>query len=69
MPIAWIDLMKGKPARYRRTISHIVYQAMVRKAPTDDRLQVIAEPEAENLIYPASFLGMEMQLPSAPTVA
>ena len=42
---------------------------MVLKAPIDDRFQVIAEPEAENLIYAASFLGMETQLPSAPTVA
>jgi hypothetical protein len=43
MPIAQIDLMKGMPASCRRTISHIVYQAMVLKAPTDDRVQVIAE--------------------------
>jgi hypothetical protein len=67
MPIARIGLIKGKPASYRRTISHIAYQAMVLKAPTDDRFQVIAEPEADNLIYPASFLAMETQLPLAST--
>jgi hypothetical protein len=69
MPIARMDLMKGNPASYDRTISHIGYQAMVLNAPTDDRFQVFAEPEAENLIYPASFWGMETQLSSAPTVA
>jgi hypothetical protein len=69
LPIARIDLIKGKADSLRTTISHIVYQAMVLKAPTDGRFQVIAESETDDLIYPESFLGMEAQLPLAPTVA
>jgi 4-oxalocrotonate tautomerase len=61
MPIARIDLIKGKAASYRRTIGNTVYRAVVDvlKAPADDRVPVIAEHEAENLVHPASFLGME----------
>ena len=29
MPFARIDLIKGKPSDYRRTIGDIVYEAMV----------------------------------------
>jgi Tautomerase enzyme len=35
MPLARIDLIKGKPSDYRRTIGDVVYKAMVEilKAP------------------------------------
>ena len=48
MPLASIDLIKGKPAEYRRTIGDVIYTAMVEvlKAPKDDRFQVPTERRA-----------------------
>lgn len=53
MPLARIDLIKGKPAEYRQTVGDVVYTAMVEvlKAPKDDRFQVIAEHDESNFIY------------------
>lgn len=61
MPFARIDLVKGKPATYRRTIGDVVYTAMVEilKAPENDRFQVITEHEPENFVYDPSFFGIE----------
>jgi phenylpyruvate tautomerase PptA (4-oxalocrotonate tautomerase family) len=61
MPLARIDLIKGKPASYRRTIGDVVYQAMVEilKAPENDRFQVIAEHDAADFIFDPSFFGIE----------
>ena len=61
MPFARIDLIKGKPPEYRRTIGQIVYTAMVEvlKAPENDRFQVITEHEEANFIYDPSFFGIE----------
>lgn len=60
MPLARIDLIKGKPATYRQAIGDAVYTAMVDilKAPKDDRFQVIAEHDAADFIYDPSFLGI-----------
>ena len=48
MPLARIDLIKGKPSDYRRTIGDVVYKAMVEilKAPENDRFQVINESDS-----------------------
>jgi hypothetical protein len=53
MPLARIDLIKGKPSDYRRTIGDVVYKAMVEipKAPENDRFQVINEHDADNFVY------------------
>src|SRR6267142_49408 len=53
MPLARIDLIKGKPSDYRRTIGNVVYRAMVEnlKAPENDRFQVINEHDADNFVY------------------
>jgi 4-oxalocrotonate tautomerase len=53
MPLARIDLIKGKPSDYRRTIGDVVYKAMVDilKAPENDRFQVIAEHDAEDFVF------------------
>ena len=61
MPLARIDLMKGKPSSYRRTIGDVVYKAMVEilKAPENDRFQVIAEHDADDFIFDRSFFGIE----------
>jgi len=61
MPLARIDLIRGKPADYRRTIGEVVYKAMVEvlKAPENDRFQVIAEHDAEDFVYDPTFFGIE----------
>ena len=60
MPLARIDLIKGKPAEYRRAIGDAVYKAMVEilKAPEGDRFQVINEHDAENFFYDPTFFGI-----------
>jgi 4-oxalocrotonate tautomerase len=60
MPLARIDLIKGKPAQYRQAVGEAVYTAMVEilKAPKDDRFQVIAEHDAPNFIYDPNFFGI-----------
>ena len=52
MPLVRIDLKTGKPADYRRTIGDVVYDAMrtTLNVPENDRFQVVAEHDAENLI-------------------
>ena len=60
MPLARIDLIKGKPAKYRQTIGDVVYTAMVEilKAPKNDRFQVIAEHDPTDFIYDPNFFGI-----------
>ncbi|MGE3291996.1 MAG: tautomerase family protein [Geminicoccaceae bacterium] len=61
MPLARIDLAKGKTPEYRQTIGDVVYEAMVQilKAPQDDRFQIIAEHEPGNFVYDPHFFGIE----------
>jgi 4-oxalocrotonate tautomerase len=61
MPLARIDLIKGKPSDYRRMIGNVVYKAMVEnlKAPENDRFQVINEHDADNFVYDPTFFGIE----------
>jgi 4-oxalocrotonate tautomerase len=61
MPLARIDLIKGKPADYRRTIGDVIYKAMVEilKAPEGDRFQVINEHDPDNFIYDPTFFGID----------
>jgi phenylpyruvate tautomerase PptA (4-oxalocrotonate tautomerase family) len=61
MPLARIDLAKGKSANYRKTIGEVVYQAMVEtlKAPKDDRFQIIAEHTADDFIVDPNYLGIQ----------
>ena len=60
MPLARIDLIKGKSAEYRQTIGDVVYRAMVEilKAPKDDRFQVIAEHDEVDFVYDPHFFGV-----------
>jgi phenylpyruvate tautomerase PptA (4-oxalocrotonate tautomerase family) len=60
MPLARIDLAKGKPETYRQTIGEVIYQAMLDKlkVPKDDRFQVITEHSPENFIFDRNFLGV-----------
>ena len=60
MPFVRIDLMRGKPAEYRKALGEIVYQAMIDviNVPKDDKFQVITEHAPEELNFPASYLGI-----------
>jgi phenylpyruvate tautomerase PptA (4-oxalocrotonate tautomerase family) len=61
MPLARIDLIKGKSTEYRKTIGDVVYAAMVEilKAPQGDRFQVVTEHQADDFHYDPSFFGIE----------
>lgn len=60
MPLARIDLARGKPAEYRRTIGEVVYDAMIEvlKVPPDDRFQVLNEHPPENYTIDPTYLGI-----------
>jgi phenylpyruvate tautomerase PptA (4-oxalocrotonate tautomerase family) len=60
MPLARIELVKGKSAAYRRTIGEVVYDAMLAtiNVPKDDRFQVISEHDPESLVIDSGYLGI-----------
>ena len=59
MPLARIDLRKGKDAAYRRDIGRVVYEAMLSVGvPKDDRFQIINEHEAGNFLFAPEYLGI-----------
>ena len=59
MPFARIDLVRGKPAAFRKTLGEIVYKAMtdVINVPPNDKFQVITEHAAEEINVADSYLG------------
>jgi 4-oxalocrotonate tautomerase len=61
MPLVRISLRKGKSEEYRRAIADGVHQAMLEglEVPKQDRFQVITEYSPNDLIYDASYLGIE----------
>ena len=61
MPLARIDLPRGKSAEYKRTIADVVYAAVLNvfKVPEGDRFQIIAEHDATTLIIDPHYLGIE----------
>jgi phenylpyruvate tautomerase PptA (4-oxalocrotonate tautomerase family) len=61
MPLTRIDLPRGKPESYRRTIADVVYDAgiAILKAPPGDRFQIIREHDPDTLLIDPSFLGIE----------
>lgn len=59
MPLARIDLRKGKTAAYRQQVGQVVYDAMLSiGVPKDDRFQIIQEHEQDGLIYDPGYLGI-----------
>ena len=60
MPLARIDLIRGKPAEYRAGIGAVIYDAMIETlgVPADDRFQVITEHPPENFIFSDRYLGI-----------
>ncbi|HEY2684346.1 MAG TPA: tautomerase family protein [Steroidobacteraceae bacterium] len=61
MPLVRIALREGKSATYRRAIANEVHQAIVAVAnvPEQDRFQIVTEHRADDLIYDASYLGIQ----------
>jgi 4-oxalocrotonate tautomerase len=60
MPLVRIDLVRGKPAEYRRTAGEVVYEAMLAtlNVPKDDHFQILTEHEAEDLVINPDYLGI-----------
>jgi len=60
MPFARIDIVRGKSADYKRTITDVVYEAMLDtlKAPPNDRFQIITEHAPESHIADEGYLGI-----------
>ena len=60
MPLARIDLARGKSLEYRRTLGEVVYDAMIQtlNVPKDDRFQILSEHADENLTIDPNYLGI-----------
>ena len=61
MPLVRVDMPAGKSADYKRSISDVVYEAIigVLKAPQGDRFHVITEHQPDTLFIDRHFLGVE----------
>jgi phenylpyruvate tautomerase PptA (4-oxalocrotonate tautomerase family) len=60
MPLVRIDLARGKPAQYRKSLGDLVYRAMteVINVPKDDKFQIITEHAPGELNVAPSYLGI-----------
>ncbi|HBK44495.1 MULTISPECIES: tautomerase family protein [unclassified Polynucleobacter] len=61
MPFVRIDLGKQYPDGVAQKIGDIVYEAMLKQinVPADDKFQVITKHDANELVVPKSYLGIE----------
>jgi phenylpyruvate tautomerase PptA (4-oxalocrotonate tautomerase family) len=60
MPLARIDLQKGRSEAQRQAIGEAIYQALRSiGVPEDDRFQVITEHDPSNFIFAPSYLGIK----------
>jgi phenylpyruvate tautomerase PptA (4-oxalocrotonate tautomerase family) len=61
MPFVRIDLGKQYPDGVGQQVGDIVYQAMIHhvNVPADDKFQVITKHDADELVTPKSYLGIE----------
>ena len=61
MPLARIDLPRGKSVEFRKTVVEVIYQAMLDtlKVPPHDRFMVLNEHAPENLIADPTYLDIE----------
>jgi len=59
MPLVRIDLLRGKPAPYRKALGEIVYNAMRETidVPENDRFIIMTEHAPEELNIAESYLG------------
>lgn len=60
MPLARIDLKRGKPAAYRTALRDGIYEALRETfdVPENDRFMLVTEHDAENFDYGACYLGV-----------
>jgi 4-oxalocrotonate tautomerase len=60
MPLARINMRRGKPAAYRRSILDGVYAALRETfdVPEDDRFMIVTAHAEEDLVYGANYLGI-----------
>jgi len=60
MPLVRIELLKGKPASYRRKVGDAVHQALVEtiNVPAKDRFQLITEHDPEDFVYDREYLNI-----------
>lgn len=61
MPLARIDLPRGKSAEYKRAVADLVFEAVVGvlKAPDGDRFQIITEHGPDTLLIDPHYFGIE----------
>lgn len=61
MPLARIDVPRGRTAAFRRTVGDVVYESMLDalKVLANDRFQVIAEHDAQDLLLDPRYLGVQ----------
>ena len=59
MPFVRIDLLRGKPVQYRKTLGDIIFKAMrdVIDVPDGDKFQIITEHPPEEFNVTDGFLG------------
>ena len=59
MPLVRIDLLRGKPAPYRKALGAIVYTAMrdTIDVPENDKFVIVTEHAADELNVSADYLG------------
>jgi 4-oxalocrotonate tautomerase len=59
MPLARIDILKGKDENYRRQVGRAVYEAMLSVGvPENDRFQVVSEHDDGNFLFDPDYLGI-----------
>jgi 4-oxalocrotonate tautomerase len=61
MPLVRIELRRGKPAEYRRTLAEQVYEAMrdAIKIPENDKFVVVSEHDPDNFVFDRNYLGIQ----------
>jgi 4-oxalocrotonate tautomerase len=60
MPLIRIDMLRGKPPKYRAALRDTIYETLrdVVGVPADDRHEVIAEYDPDNLNIAPEFFGV-----------
>ena len=60
MPLARIELRRGKPPAYRKAICDGVYRALREtfSVPENDRFLIVSEHEADNFVHADTYLGI-----------
>lgn len=59
MPIARIDMRRGKPPAFREAVGRIVYEALrTIGVPEGDRFQVVAEHDPDGFLFNPDYLGI-----------